>query len=67
MTIGSGPADGGRGPHRLSRAGPLDGGRLGLDELEAYMLLTQCGRVRLGNMVDPKYTLGASVAKKYLG
>jgi hypothetical protein len=27
------------------------------------MLLTQCGRVRLGNMVDPKYTLGASVKK----
>ena len=25
------------------------------------MLLTQCAKVRLGNMVDPKYTLGASV------
>ncbi len=25
------------------------------------MLLTQCGRVSLGNMVDPKYTVGASV------
>jgi amidase len=35
----------------------------GYDELEAYFLLTQCGRVRLGNMVDPKYTLGASIAK----
>ncbi len=35
----------------------------GFDEEEAYMLLTQCGRVRLGNMVDPKYTLGASVLK----
>jgi amidase len=34
-----------------------------VDELEAYFLLTQCGRVRLGNMVDPKYTLGASIAK----
>jgi len=39
----------------------------GFDELDAYMLLTQCGRVRLGNMVDPKYTLGASILKKYLG
>ena len=36
------------------------------DELEAYMLLTQCGKLRLGNMVDPKYTVGASVSKKYL-
>ena len=39
----------------------------GFDELDAYLLLTQCGRVRLGNMVDPKYTLGASVAKNILG
>ena len=39
----------------------------GFDEIDAYMLLTQCGRVRLGNMVDPKYTLGASVAKKIVG
>jgi len=39
----------------------------GFEELDAYMLLTQCGRVRLGNMVDPKYTLGASILKKYLG
>ncbi|MGB8400270.1 hypothetical protein [Bradyrhizobium sp.] len=30
------------------------------------MLLSQAGRVRLGNMVDPKYTMGASVLKKYL-
>jgi amidase len=35
----------------------------GVDELDAYLLLTQCGRVRLGNMVDPKYTLGASITK----
>lgn len=35
-------------------------------ELDAYMLLTQVGRVRLGNMVDPKYTLGASILKRYL-
>jgi len=31
------------------------------------MLLTQCGRVRLGNIVDPKYTMGASILKSYLG
>ncbi|MBO9123763.1 MULTISPECIES: acetamidase/formamidase family protein [unclassified Rhizobium] len=39
----------------------------GRDELEAYMLLTQVGRVRLGNMVDPKYTMGASIEKKFAG
>ncbi|HEX4260272.1 MAG TPA: acetamidase/formamidase family protein [Acetobacteraceae bacterium] len=39
----------------------------GFDELEAYLLLTQCGRMRVGNMVDPKYTMGASVLKAYLG
>ncbi len=36
------------------------------DKLEAYMFLSQAGRVRVGNMVDPKYTLGASVLKTYL-
>lgn len=39
----------------------------GFDEIDAYMLLTQAGRMRLGNMVDPKYTMGASIAKAYLG
>ena len=39
----------------------------GFEELDAYMLLTQCGRVRLGNMVDPKYTLGASILKSIVG
>jgi len=38
----------------------------GFDEIEAYMLLTQCGRVRVGNMVDPKYTLGAAIEKSVL-
>lgn len=38
----------------------------GFEESEAYFLLTQAGRVRLGNMVDPKYTLGASLLKAYL-
>jgi acetamidase/formamidase len=36
----------------------------GFDETDAYLLLTMCGKVRLGNMVDPKYTLGASISKK---
>ncbi|RWR26674.1 acetamidase [Sinirhodobacter populi] len=39
----------------------------GFDEIDAYMLLTQCGRVRLGNMVDPKYSIGASVLKSIVG
>lgn len=35
-------------------------------EIDAYMLLTQAGRAWLGNMVDPKYTLGASISKSLL-
>lgn len=38
----------------------------GQSEADAYMLLTMCGKVRLGNMVDPKYSVGASIAKKYV-
>jgi len=38
----------------------------GFEKWEAYMLLSQAGQVRLGNMVDPNYTLGASIAKCYL-
>jgi amidase len=38
----------------------------GYDRWDAYMMLSQCGEVRLGNFVDPKYTVGARVAKKYL-
>lgn len=38
----------------------------GFDKYEAYMLLSQCGRVRVGNMVDPNYTVGASVRKEFL-
>ncbi|MFW6028573.1 MAG: acetamidase/formamidase family protein [bacterium] len=38
---------------------------LAMAEDEAYLLLTMCGKVRLGNMVDPKYTIGASIAKRY--
>jgi acetamidase/formamidase len=36
----------------------------GFSERDAYLLLTMCGKVRLGNMVDPKYTLGAAISKK---
>ncbi|GLQ55108.1 acetamidase/formamidase family protein [Devosia nitrariae] len=38
----------------------------GFEEIDAYFLLTQAGKVRLGNMVDPKYTIGASISKAYL-
>ncbi len=38
----------------------------GQSEEEAYMLLTMCGKVRVGNMVDPKYSLGASIAKRFV-
>jgi len=38
----------------------------GYDRWDAYMMLSQCGKVRLGNFVDPKYTVGASIDKKYL-
>jgi acetamidase/formamidase len=38
----------------------------GQTEADAYMLLTMCGKVRLGNMVDPKYSVGASIAKRYV-
>lgn len=36
------------------------------DKWDAYFVLTQVGRVRLGNMVDPNYTIGAILEKKYL-
>ena len=36
------------------------------DRWDAYMMLSQCGRVRLGNFVDPKYTVGAAISKQYL-
>lgn len=41
-------------------------GEFGFDRLEAYMLLTQAGRVRVGNVVDPNYTVGASIRRDYL-
>lgn len=67
MTVGSARPmeDAARGAYReLIRWLAAD---FGFDEIDAYMLLTQCGRVRLGNMVDPKYTLGASVLKSIVG
>jgi acetamidase/formamidase len=38
----------------------------GFDRWDAYMLLSLCGRVRLGNVVDPKYTVGAAIERRYL-
>ena len=38
----------------------------GFEESEAYFLATQAGRIRVGNMVDPKYSLGASMLKTYI-
>lgn len=38
----------------------------GFDRWDAYMMLSQCGIVRLGNFVDPKYTVGAGILKRYL-
>ena len=38
----------------------------GIPVYEAYMLLSQCGIVRLGNVVDPKYSVGAGIKKTYL-
>lgn len=67
MTVGSSRPleDAARGAYReLIRWLAKD---FGFDEIEAYMLLTQCGRVRLGNMVDPKYTVGASILKSICG
>ena len=38
----------------------------GFDKWDAYFMLGQVGHVRLGNVVDPNYTIGASIEKKYL-
>jgi amidase len=38
----------------------------GFEPLEAYQLLTQAGRMRVGNMVDPQYSLVAKIEKPYL-
>jgi amidase len=39
----------------------------GYERWDAYMLLGQCGIVRLGNFVDPKYSVGAAIRKIHLG
>jgi acetamidase/formamidase len=36
----------------------------GWDRWEAYQLLTQAGRVRLGNMVDPQYSVVAKIDRE---
>lgn len=36
------------------------------EKWDAYMLLSQCGIVRLGNFVDPKYSVGAAIRKRIL-
>jgi amidase len=38
----------------------------GFDRWEAYQLLTQAGTMRVGNMVDPLYSLVAKIDKGYL-
>jgi len=38
----------------------------GYDKWDAYMMLSQCGKVRLGNFVDPKYTVGAGALKEII-
>ena len=38
----------------------------GFDRYDAYFILTQTARVRIGNMVDPNYSIGASISKQYL-
>jgi amidase len=37
----------------------------GFEESEAYLLCTPAGQTRLGNMVDPKYTIGAAIRKAH--
>ena len=38
----------------------------GFDQLEAYQLLGLAGEMRLGNMVDPNYSMVAKVARRLL-
>ena len=41
-------------------------GSYGFEKYDAYFVLTQAGRVRVGNVVNPLYTVGAWIEKKYL-
>ena len=63
MTIGSARPMEDAAQDRLSRVIRWLVADFGFDDIEAYFLLTQAGRLRVGNMVDPKYTLGASILK----
>lgn len=38
----------------------------GFEKFDAYMMLSLCAKARLGNFVDPKYTVGAALRKVYL-
>ena len=38
----------------------------GFEKWDAYMMLSLCAKARLGNFVDPKYTVGAALRKIYL-
>lgn len=38
----------------------------GFDRIEAYHLLGQAGQMRLGNMVDPQYTMVAKIARRLI-
>ncbi len=38
----------------------------GFGEINARMLVSQAGRIRLGNMVDAENAVAASISKKYL-
>lgn len=38
----------------------------GFDRLDAYHLIGQVGRMRVGNMVDPQYTVVAQMPRQYL-
>ena len=43
------------------------GGLVGLDDLDAYELVSQAGEAPVGNVCDPNYTMVAKIAKAYLG
>jgi acetamidase/formamidase len=39
----------------------------GLDPLDSYQLVSQAGQARVGNVVDPNYTMVARIAKRLIG
>jgi acetamidase/formamidase len=40
---------------------------LGLDQLDAYQLVSQAGEAPVGNVCDPNYTMLAKIDKQFLG